>query len=245
MDKARVERLMEVVSPEQKNVLGTLYNATVTTMQGYQKDNSASKLKDWEAAAEALEKYVKDREVEYIDGSDTVANVIEALLFLKEDGWSIKKSKLYQAVKAGKLKRQADGTLFRTDILAYAAQYCDKVKAGGKNDNIGKYAEQKAKEELLKVQLHNARQEFEMAKEKKQYILRAQYLVELVSKLSAAKFIVLKVARDKAPDLIAASGGDLKKEHVFVELFSEYIENAFNELAMVPELQFIVQTEKN
>jgi hypothetical protein len=236
---------MEVISPEQKNVLGTLYNATVTTMRGYQKDNSASKLKDWEAAAEALEKYVKDREVEYIDGSDTAANVIEALLFLKEDGWSIKKSKLYQAVKDGKLKRQVDGTLFKTDILAYAAQYCDKVKAGSKNDNIGKYAEQKAKEELRKVQLHNARQEFEMAKEKKQYILRSQYLAELVSKLSASKFIALKVARNKAPDLIAASGGDLKKEAVFVELFSDYIENAFNELVMVPELRFIVQDERN
>jgi hypothetical protein len=84
-----------------------------------------------------------------------------------------------------------------------------------------------------------------MAKEKKQYILRYQYLAELVSKLSASKFIALKAARDKAPDLIVASGGDLKKEAVFVKLFSDYIENAFNELVMVPELRFIVQDERS
>ncbi|MGD9217622.1 MAG: hypothetical protein PVJ84_22615, partial [Desulfobacteraceae bacterium] len=66
-------------------------------------------------------------------------------------------------------------------------------------------------------------------------------LAELASKLSASKFATLQVARAKAPDLIVAVGGDLKKESIFIELFAEYIEDAFNELAMVAELKFLVK----
>jgi hypothetical protein len=52
--------------------------------------------------------------------------------------------------------------------------------------------------------------------------------------------VTLKVVQMKAPDLIAAVGGDLKKESMFVELFSSFIEAGYDELARVPELKFRV-----
>jgi hypothetical protein len=126
-------------------------------------------------------------------------------------------------------------------ILAYAAKYLEKVAPSGSNDSGMALAEDKLTGEIEYNELRKEKLKFEIAKEKGQYIHRSKWLAELASKLSASKFATLQVARAKAPDLIVAVGGDLKKESIFLELFAEYIEDAFNELAMVAELKFLVK----
>lgn len=246
MNQDRIEKLKEIIAPDEHAELTVLCDAYGNTLNAYQADEqkSADKLKANRAAKAALVELVENLENRYLTGAKQFRSGMQALRYLQKNGWKIEKSKLYEDRNRGLIKFNTDKSVDEAAVLAYAAKYLDKVKSTGAGDEAGVLAEKKLSEEIDYRQLQKEKLKFEIAREKGQYIHRSKWLTELVLKLSASKFIVLQVARDKAPDLIAASGGDLKKEAVFVKLFSDYIENAFNELVVVPELQFIIQTEE-
>lgn len=247
MNRDRIEKLKEIIPADEQAELTVLYDAYANTLEAYKsdKEKSADKLKANRAAKTALVELVEGLENRYLTGAKRFRNVMEALRYLKENGWKVEKSRLYRDRDRGLLQINSDKSVDEAEVLAYAAKHLEKVKSTGAGDEAGVLAEKKLTEEIDYRQLQKEKLQFEIAKEKGQYIHRSKWLTELVSKLSASKFIALQVARDKASDLIAASGGDLKKEAVFVELFNEYIEDAFNELAMVPELRFIAQGERD
>ena len=242
MDKERVEKILELVSVDEKVAVTTLFNGAVDNLKAYQSEKTKTLLLDWQAAEQELEKLVTKLEARYLTGVKQFKSIMDALRYLKDDGWKIEKSKLYKDRDAGFLAVNADKTVDEVVVLAYAAKYLEKVAATGSGDAGGALAENKLTGEIAYNELRKKKLEFELAKDKGQYIHRSKWLAEMVSKLSASKYAVLQVARHKAPDLISAVGGDLKKEAVFTELFGEYIEDVFNELAMVPELKFLVKS---
>jgi hypothetical protein len=242
MDKERVEKILELATRDEKLAVTTLFNGAVVNLKAYQDENTKSRLQDWQATEHELEKLVERLESRYLTGVKQFKSIMHALRYLKDDGWKIEKSKLYKDRDSGLLAVNADKSVDEVVVLAYAAKYLDKVAATGSGDGGGALAEDKLNGEIAYNALRKKKLEFELAKEKGQYIHRSRWLAELVSKLSASKYAVLQVARYKAPELISAVGGDLKKEAVFTELFGEYIEDVFNELAMVPELKFLVKS---
>lgn len=245
MNHERIEKLRAILPPDEQDELAVLHNAYVKTLKAYQADEqkSADKLKANRAAKTALVELVESLENRYLSGARQLRSGMDALRYLQKNGWKIEKSKLYEDRNRGLITFNTDKSVDEAELLAYAAKFLDKVKSTGAGDQAGALAEQKLSEDIEHRRLQKEKLRFEIAREKGQYIHRSKWLTELVLKLSASKFIVLQVARDRAPDLIAASGGDLKKQALFVELFSDYIENAFNELVMVPELQFMVHTD--
>lgn len=246
MNRDRVEKLKEIVPADEQAELTVLYDAYVNTLEAYQADEgkSADKLKANRAAKIALVELIEGLENRYLTGAKRFRNIMEALRYLKENGWKIEKSRLYRDRDRGLLQINSDKSVDEAEVLAYAAKHLDKIKSAGAGDEAGKLAEESKQKEIEHTDLKIERARFELDKLRGQYIHRSKWLTELVSKLSASKFITLKTIRDKAPDLIAAVGGDIKKESMFVELFSGYIEDAFDELAMVQELRFVVQPEK-
>jgi hypothetical protein len=238
MEKERVEKILELVTDEEKVVVGTVFNATVENFQAYQKEKSAAKLNDWRASSRELEKLVERLETKYLTGAKQLKNTMAALRYLKEHGWKIQKSKLYKDRDRGLFAVNADKSIDEVEILAYAARWLEKIASCGPDDEDGELAKSKLKGDISYNDLRQKKLQLEYDKERGKLISRAQYLVELVSKLSAARFVPLQVIRSKAPDLIVAVGGKLEKQEVFLKLYTEYIEAAFDELAKLPELKF-------
>lgn len=247
MNRERIEALMEIVPPGEQEELTVLSGSYFSTLKAYQQDPdySPDTLKANRAASRALVDLVEALENKYLQGVDQFRSIMDALRYLKDNGWKIEKSRLYNAAKDGLFKVNADKSVDEVQILAYAAGHLEKHKATGADDEAGKLTENKLTGEVELNALRKKKMEFELAKDKGLYIHRAQWLTELVGKLSASRLTALRIARNKAPDLIAAVGGDMKKESVFVELFSSWIEDAFNDLAAAPELRFAVVHQKH
>jgi len=247
MNRERIEKLLEIVPVDDQSELKVFYNSYVATLKAYQDDpdHDPKKLNANRAASGALIELVEALENKYLTGADQLRSVMDALRYLKENGWKIEKSKLYKDRDAGLFKVNADKSVDEVEIMAYAARHLSKLKATGADDEAGRLSESKLTGEVELNELRKKKMEFELARDRGQYIHRSKWLTELVGELSAAKFTALKIARTKAPDLIAAVGGDLKKETMFIDLFSGYIEDAYNDLAAVPELRFLVVEQKD
>ena len=249
MNRDRIEKLMEIVPAEEQSELTAIYNSFVETLKHYKDEDDPARRQVWLKAnrgdKSALVELVETLENKYLTGAEQFSSLMEALRHLQKTGWKIQKSKLYKDVKDGLLKVNADKSVDEVHVMAYAAMHLEKASSSGAGDKAGELSESKIKAETDYRELQKERLQFEIAREKGQYIHRSKWLTELVGKLSAERFAMLKIVQNKAPDLIAAVGGDLRKESMFVELFTGYVEDTFNDLAAVPELRFAVVRNKD
>lgn len=245
MDRERVEKLKELATPEEAAELSVLFNAYIETLRAYKDDKAkpAEKVKAFQAAKAALHELVAQLEGKYLSGTERLDNIMEALRYLKDSGWKVKKSKLYKDSKAGILKLNPDRSVDEVELLAYAAQHLGKIRASGDSDERGKKAEEKLIEEIYKIRAQKEKLEFELARDKKKYIHRGRWLAELVAIIKAIKNAALAALHRRAPELISTVGGDLKKQSMFIELASGYLEDAFDELSNVKEIKVLITKE--
>ncbi len=241
MDKSRVEHLLGLVAPEEKTAIGTLYNATVSTLKAYQEANSASRLRDWQAADAALEQMVIELEAKYCGKPNAFANVKEALEFLKAYGYKIAKSKMYADVKRGILVTQEDRSLLESDVLAYAIRAgLEKTpeKSAKVDDRI--FAD-KASAELDLLRAREAKLRFEHEREMGLFLPIADVRAELSMKLGAVDAGVKNTIAVNLVDWIEQVGGDGKKAGDLQEVIFAELDALMNEFCNFDELQIVLQ----
>jgi len=54
MDKADIEKLMELAGETDRAALGTMYNAWIKKFEAYRRDDNKANLSEWQAAEKAL-----------------------------------------------------------------------------------------------------------------------------------------------------------------------------------------------
>lgn len=242
MNRDRIEKLKEIVPADEAAEMVVLYNAYVDMFKAYQADpdKPEARLKAYRSAKAALVEVVESLENRYLTGVSQFRSVMEALRYLKDNKWKIEKSKLYKDRDAGLFRVNADKSVDEVEILAYAALNLEKIGATGMDDEAGKLSENKINAEIDLSNMRKEKLAFEIAKDKGQYIHRSKWLAELVSKLTAARYAAIRTVNNKAAEMIQAVGGDLKKQPILVELFTGYLEDAYNDLAAADELRFRV-----
>jgi hypothetical protein len=238
MDRERVEKLKELATPDEAAELTVLYNSYVKTLNSYQDDEKrpADLLKANREAKKFLLELVEQLEQRYLTGAKRLKNGVAALDYLQSKGWKIKKSRLYADKKKGLIRFNSDRSVDEVELLSYAAKYLDKVLSEGPDDEIGKLSEEKLKAEARRARIQADKLQYELDILKKKYIHRNRWLAEMVGKLRAAKETAISVQLSKAPDAIAAVGGDLRKQSLYTDLMVGFIEDAFNELSNMKEI---------
>lgn len=188
-----------------------------------------------------MENHMKDKEI------GRVKNVVN---FLQGEKYAapnqrevIKKSKIYGDVKRGVFKVEDANRIMLSEVQKYIHQ-ARLVKLEGNSQQLDYLNAEEKRARIDAYRAREAKAMFELEREQGKYIPRGKWLAELIGKLSAAKLVALNVAKRRAPDLITAVGGDHKKETVFIELFTSWIEDGFNDLAGVPELNFAISSRK-
>jgi hypothetical protein len=246
MDRNRVEKLKELVTQQEAEELAILDNAYTETLRAYRNDQAkpAEKVQAFQAAKTALQELMFQLEAKYLSGTEPLRSVMDALRYLQRLGWKVEKSKLYKDRDAGLLPVNPDRTVDEVALLAYAAKYLEKVRASGDSDKHGQMAEEKLEEEIARLRIQKEKLRFELDRDKKKYIHRSRWLAELVAKLKATKNAALSVVHTRAPELISAVGGDLKKQPMFIELISEYLEDAFDQLSNVREIKVLITEDE-
>lgn len=240
MDKNRIERLLTHATSEEKATVGTLYNATLTTLKSYQADSSTQRLRDWQATEEALSGMVKELEAKYFDKTNAFANISEAVTFLQSQGYKIKKTKAYEDAKKGLLIVQTDRSVLENDALAYAVRAgLDKTaKKPAVDDQV--YAERAAQElELLKVRKEKL--QFEHEKEMGLYLLKGDVQAELAMKLGAIEAGVQNMIAVNLVEWIESVGGNTAVVNDLQETIFSELDRLMNEFCSFDELQIVLK----
>lgn len=113
-DKDQGEKLRSLVEMSRKNDIPALLNAKNRAQQDVYSDPSKENLAVLERATAMLEKAM--------DAGQNCKTWKEALTYLNEDcGRKISKTKLFEDIKVGRLRKQPDGTFKRRDLDRYAA----------------------------------------------------------------------------------------------------------------------------
>lgn len=245
MEKETIEKLLLVVtSDSDRAALSVLYNAWVKSFQAYSKETTKTNLSEWKATERALKEKVEELEGKY-SGSETAAilsNRMAAVIFLKDLGYKIQKSKLYNDEKAGLIKVNQDGTVNETDVRAYAERYLKKVKSGGRDDgDLDRLYREKAEAELIGLQMKNERLQFDMEQSRKEWIRREDAETQLAVKLGAVDAQMKGIIRDRSLDWIYAIGGDPKKLDLLIDLANADMDGMFNRLAELEDLELVVR----
>ena len=250
MDK--LAKLLEVVNQKDKARLNILNDAVMRNMKAYQNEPTAARKKDWDAAEEGLQKEIDRLWEEYFGSSSRVPddrflpNLLEAMRWLQNLGYKIKKSKIYEDKKKGKIYVWPDGRVYKADAELYARKHLILEKSPDLED-----AETKDLEELQRKKLHAEverlrrqieKYTFEMAKEQNKYMLKADFHKEMARRLLVLEQNLTHFFRSQAPDLVFLVGGQPKKIPDFLDTIITKLHQELNDFAST-ERYYVVPLE--
>ena len=174
-DKDQGEKLRSLVEVSRKNDIPALLNAKNRAQQDVYSDPSKENLAVLERATAMLEKAM--------DAGQNCKNWKEALTYLQEDcGRKIGQTKLFADIKAGRLRKQPDGTFKRRDLDRYAAS----LPTAGTPDKLATDAarrqREKEEQEIRRIRVAADKEEFILKVKQGQYISRDDVYQELAAR---------------------------------------------------------------
>jgi hypothetical protein len=166
-----------------------------------------------------------------------LADRLAAVRFLQTLGYKLQKSKFYADQKSGLVKVNTDGTVSEAEARAYAERYLKKVKdAPGEDPAIGAMQKELKAAELGKTKAQEEKIRFELDRDMGKYLLRDEVLTQFCIKWAAFDGAVRHLVQSRAGDWIFATGGDVKKKDMLVELIFAELDSVENELANLEDL---------
>lgn len=162
----------------------------------------------------------------------------EALTYLQEDcGRKIQKSKLFDDIKTGRLRKQPDGSFKRRDLDRYAAS----LPTAGTPDKLATDAarrqQEKEEQEIRRIRVAADKEEFILKVKQGQYISRDDVYQELAARAVALSASLKTALEARSLDVIALVEGNPKKSGPFVEHIEQVIDEAMNEYAKHIEIE--------
>ena len=225
MDK--LAKLLEVVDKKDKARLTILNNAVVRNMKAYQSDPTAARKKDWDAAEEGLQKEIDRLWAEHFGGQAAVPddrflpNLIEAMHWLQNLGYKIKKTKIYDDKKKGKIYVWPDGRVYKADAELYARNYLVKEKSPDleeiENKTLEELQQEKLRTEAERNRIRAERERFLLDKERGQYIHVDQVEYELSWRARIFRYSLENFIHEHAPRIAAMFGGEDKAAAKLIE----------------------------
>lgn len=241
-DLKKLEELIADKTPDVKARALLLYGAVITTMNGYNKERSASNLRNMEAAKEAYDKFIDE-----IGGGKTgeaFDNLASVLQHLENGGYKVTKTSLYRHHREGKILPQSDGTYHEKDVDRYARTFL-KQKATGKRiqEKTDQLQREKLEQELKNLKLKNDREQLSYDKEKGLYIPRDEEEIELAARAGILQAGLKHWIQSNAADWISSVGGDTRKVGELINSMTNNLDEHINHYAGNREYEVVIDEE--
>lgn len=165
------------------------------------------------------------------------------LAYVSENGRKLGKTKLYNDIGLGRLKKQPDGTFKQRDVDRYMAS----LPMAGTPDIVAEKAadRQRRKEEadIRKAESVAEREAFDLAVKKGRYILKEQVHLELAARAVALATGLKTALEAQNLDLVATVDGNPKKGAALIERMEAILDEAFNEYSREMEFEVTFTAE--
>lgn len=253
MQQDTLQKLLEVVTDQEKAELTTLHNAVVSTIRSYREDPTAANKRDWDAAKKGLQE-IMDRLWDKYFPADTekqqninLKNPRQVYQYLK-DRYHVGQKTIYRHVEAGKLKPKRGGGFSSRTVEAYAKSHLTPRAGAGQVDfqddedpaeNSGaQERRQLADAELKEEQARRAR--MLRMKEEARLVETETVEQELVTRHRIFSYSLDNFFQERMDDVAAIFGGDEQRAREIIELVDGDPEKAWDLLqwmqARVPDL---------
>lgn len=166
------------------------------------------------------------------------------LAHVEENGRKLGKTKMFEDIKKGRLKKQPDGTFKQRDVDRYMAS----LPMAGTPDAMAEKAadRQRRKEEadIRKAEAAAEREEFDLAVKKGRFVPREQVHLELAARAVTLASGLKTAFEAQHLDLVALVDGNPRKGAALVERLEAMLDEALNEYSREMEFE-VTFTEEN
>ncbi len=240
MDKKRIAELISVAGSEEAAKLSTLYNAMVSGLEKYKTDSSVAKLKDWQAAEEALQSVVQDLENKY-NPEPSLKNRLEVMKHLRREGFKIGKTKLYKDASDGLLRIQPDGSVLEKDIDRYVRISGLKKPAEISDAELQQLQKKKNEMEVEKLTAQVSDLTFKQDVARGKFIPRAEFEMEVAGRAGALDAGLRHRFMSECRDMVDAVSGEASLVPILQEMLGKMLDEALNEYASLDNFQVIIE----
>ncbi|MDL2268859.1 hypothetical protein LJC71_04885 [Desulfosarcina sp. OttesenSCG-928-A07] len=209
--------------------IGVLLKAKEDAKRRLLEDPSQRNLSAFEKASKMLDK-AKDPQISLRD-----ANAV--LEYIESVGRKLRKTKLYDDIGRGRLRRRSDGSFNPSDVDRYAAT----LPTLGTPDKLARDAESRMRRrenaEIRRIENAADKEQFQLDVLRKKYIDRDQVYLELASR-AVTLAAGLKTAFEAAAiDIINEVKGSQKKAANLIRMVEGIIDTEMNEYATTDEFE--------
>jgi hypothetical protein len=231
------QTLVELLERSVETDLPTLLKAKEEAKRRMREDPSPQNVSVFEKASRMLEARMDKTEQGV---APTFSDVGQVLAYLQEQGRKVKKSKLYNDVKAGLVPRRAEGYFLRKDVEAYAETLPLVAMPEKDSDRIKELAQRRQMATIEKIEEETARIRFKREVERGRYIPREDVELELASRAVVLESGIRQAVEMNVLDLIHLVGGSPRKSQEFLERFEAMLDSALNEYASTAEFEVTI-----
>lgn len=166
------------------------------------------------------------------------------LTYTEENGRKLGKTKMFEDIKKGRLKKQPDGTFKQRDVDRYMAS----LPMAGTPDAVAEKAadRQRRKEEadIRKAEAAAEREEFDLAVKKGKFVPREQVHLELAARAVTLASGLKTAFEAQHLDLVALVDGNPRKGAALVERLEAMLDEALNEYSREMEFEVTFEAEQ-
>lgn len=167
------------------------------------------------------------------------------LAHVEENGRKLGKTKMFEDIKKGRLKKQPDGTFRQRDVDRYMAS----LPMAGTPDLVAEKAadrqRRKEEEEIRRLRADADGREFDLQVKKGRYILKEQVHLELAARAVTLASGLKTAFEAQHLDLVALVDGNPRKGAALVEKLEAMLDEALNEYSREMEFEVTFEAEQS
>lgn len=141
----------------------------------------------------------------------TYPNLMAVLRRLQDDGYKVKKSKLYKDKTLGLIKVEEDGSVTESEMLAYITKAGLSKKGEVSSEELTANADRKFRAEIRKLEAQARASEYDLEVKQGKYILKEDAIRARIDQMQILEVHFRQVLETKLPEWIAIVGGNQKR----------------------------------
>lgn len=138
----------------------------------------------------------------------TFPNLLKAVDHLKERGWRVSRSTVYQHSKEGKIRIREDGTISAKDLEKYAIAFLKRTDGRRASEVLDKIQEERAQAEMEIIRSKAIREAIKAKRDAGKFVEKEALEMELSIRASVFKTDLENFFRGQAEAIIQLVAGD-------------------------------------
>lgn len=241
--KQRIKKLKELAAGSESEKLDLLIDASKTAGNRYKENPTKINNNALKAADRALDEYINNLEIKYLHEKPPFKNVSAVVKWFANQDFEIKKTKIYEDVKTGKLKVRKDKKINFAAVEEYIIN--EQLKKKGDYAETGENLARQKKyfeTELIKERLEQ--QKLDRDIKLKKYVLIERVEMEQAIKARVFKAGIRHMFQVFMREFLIECEGNLNKISDAVDFWIKKADDLFDDFARLEEIKGKINVKK-